>query len=101
MGLIFSEFIPGNIGRSMPLMIGTIVGFPLILAAVRRQFPDEERGLRNYLCLAFGIKPPGIPAPAQFQPVWSGAPSRSLSEESQFMQLKLEEVFAVNEEEEG
>jgi hypothetical protein len=63
------------------------------LATLRRTFPDEERGLRNYLLVLCGITPLDIPSPAQLQPVWSACPIRELPRGSKFVELGLEEMF--------
>lgn len=78
--------------RYMPFLLGMFVGTAVGLAALRRRFPDEEKGMRNYAAMMIGIQPPGIPAPAYMQPLWSGAPLRSLGEDREFMQLGLPEV---------
>jgi hypothetical protein len=71
-----------------------MIGTTLTLATLRSQFPDEERGLRNFAMTKLGFAPPGIPAPADLQSVWSGAPMRELPEVSKFTTLGLCEILA-------
>lgn len=77
----------------MPFMLLGWVSTTVGLATLRRTFPDEERGLRNYLLVLCGITPLDIPAPAQLQPVWSACPIRELARRSKFVELGLEEMF--------
>lgn len=93
MALIFSELFTASAVRSMPILLLVGVGTPLGLAALRKRFPDEERGIRNSLMVAIGIAPPGIPAPSAIQPIWSGAPIRFLREDCEFQKLHLEGIF--------
>lgn len=79
------------------IFIGTAIG----LASLRRRFPDEEKGLRNFCFMFLGIQPPGIPAPAAMQPEWSGAPMRDLPATSEFMQLGLGTVLDSDEADDG
>ena len=64
-----------------------------VMAMLRKQFPDEERGVRNLVMVSCGFEPIGIPSPAKLQPVWSGAPVRDLPEKSLFRQLELHNVI--------
>lgn len=102
MFLIAAECVD-KISRWMPVLVMVMIGTTLGLASLRKMFPDEERGLRNKIMSVLGLIPPGIPAPSNIQPVWSGAPARSLKANSQFEALKLHEIFApkssANEEE--
>lgn len=91
--LITSELFVSNASRSMPLLVMVMVGTTFGLASVRRSFPDEERGVRNLVMITLGFEPPGIPKPAQIQPLWSGSPVRAMSQKSNFAQLGLEEIF--------
>ena len=93
MFIICSEVLVDNIGKSMPLLVGIMVFSTFSLASLRRAFPDEERGVRNLVMVSCGFAPPGIPRPAAVQPVWSGSPIRQISNETQFAQLGLDEVF--------
>jgi hypothetical protein len=77
----------------MPLLVLVWVGTTLTLALTRKKFPDEERGVRNMVMAACGFEPPGIPAPARLQPLWSGAPLRNLSPRCLYEQLRLDEVL--------
>jgi hypothetical protein len=76
-----------------PLLIGIMITTTLALAANRRRYPDEVRGLRNALMSTLGFDPPDIPTPASLQPYWSGAPLRVLPESTEFRQLGLDKVF--------
>jgi hypothetical protein len=89
-----------KMARSMPalLLIGALVVFAM--AALRRSFPDEERGIRNAALTAVGMPPPGIPLPAALQPIWSGRPLRELGEKTKFKQLGLDAVFVPGADEE-
>ena len=77
----------------MPLLVLVWIGTTLVLATSRKQFPDEERGMRNMCLASCGFAPPGIPAPARVQPRWSGAPMRGLSQFCLFEQLELDTVI--------
>ena len=93
MFIIASELFFDNIGRNMPQLLIIWVSTTFGLAALRRSFPDEERGIRNSSLTAIGVEPPGIPAPASLQPYWSGAPARELRPECEFSELGLSQVF--------
>ncbi|MCB0318620.1 MAG: hypothetical protein KDD56_07670 [Bdellovibrionales bacterium] len=90
--MLCSELLTNPI-RSMPILLVVAVGIPLLLAGLRKQFPDEERGLRNAAMVALGFEPPGIPKPAPMQPIWSGAPTLSLPDNCEFLTLGLDAVF--------
>jgi hypothetical protein len=79
--------------HSMLLLVFIWIGTTLSLAAARRKFPDEERGVRNMCMAACGFAPPGIPAPSSLQPRWSGAPLRQLHRDSLYMQLHMDSVI--------
>src|SRR5262249_28011606 len=79
--------------RAMPFMLLGWVLTTTTLAAMRRIFPDQERGVRNAVCVACGFPPPGIPAPSVMQPIWSGSPMREAKTSSKFVQLGLEDMF--------
>ncbi len=100
--LICSEFFDKP-ARAAPVLIGIMVGVTLGLAMLRRRFPDEEKGMRNFAFSSIGIAPPGIPTPANMQPTWSGAPLRALDESKEFVTLKLQEMLDLDkqEQEEG
>lgn len=96
--LIGSEVIfTDKMTRSMPWLMALWIGTTFGLATLRRLYPDEERGIRNHLMVACGFAPPGIPAPSQLQPYWSGFPLRQLPEKCAMRQLGLDEVFTVDE----
>ena len=79
--------------RAMPFRLLGWILTTTTLAALRRSFPDQERGVRNAVATACGFPPPGIPAPSSLQPVWSGCPVRSLGESSKLVELGLDEMF--------
>lgn len=79
--------------RAMPFMLLGWVLTTTTLAALRRGFPDQERGVRNAVATACGFPPPGIPAPSALQPVWSGAPAKKLPPDSRFVELGLDTMF--------
>lgn len=91
--ILFQEFFISNLGRSMPLILLTIVTVPIVLATLRKTYPDEERGLRNHIMSNLGLEPPGIPKPSLLQPVWSGAPLRRLPNDTVYIQLGLHHVL--------
>lgn len=91
-----------NYGGNMPYLIGIWIGTTLGLARLRRRFPDENRGVKNYFLTTLGFAPPGIPTPASLQSSWSGAPLRDiktdlLKKDCEFLSLGLDKVFASNE----
>ena len=103
MFIVAAELLFDNVGRNMPQLMMIWIGTTFGMAAVRRVFPDEERGIRNACLTAVGVEPPGIPAPATIQPYWSGAPVREMRKESEYCRLNLQELFPseeVDEEEE-
>lgn len=93
--IIASEFFD-NVGRSMPYLLVILVTTTMAVAAVRKTFPDEERGIRNAALTAMGIEPPGIPPPAALQPYWSGAPTRSLGADCEMVRLGLDNIFPLD-----
>lgn len=99
MFIVASELLFDNIGRNMPQLLIIWISTTFGLAALRRSFPDEERGIRNSCLTAMGMPPPGIPIPAPLQPYWSGAPVRDMKQECEFTRLGLEAVFGSGEEE--
>ena len=92
-GLLYLGTGHGKISRQMPMFIMILFGMTMFSKTLRERFPDEERGVRNQFCLWFGLNPPGIPAPAELQPIWSGAPLRELPENKEYIQLGLDKVF--------
>lgn len=91
--MVVSELFHLKPAHSMPVLLLVWFGTTLGLAAIRRKFPDEERGVRNAAMVAVGFPPPGIPTPAKLQPYWSGRPVREMKGTSYFSQLKLDLVF--------
>lgn len=79
--------------RAMPFMLLGWVLTTTTLAALRRSFPDQERGVRNAVATACGFPPPGIPAPSALQPVWSGAPVKQLPEDCRLVEYGLDRMF--------
>lgn len=98
--MIASELFFTNMGRNVPVLMLIWVGSTVGMARLRKMYPDEERGIANHLLTMMGFAPPGIPAPAALQPRWSGARLREPPENSFYVQLKLNEVFAKEEPEE-
>ncbi len=90
--LIASEMFD-KISRSMPILLMMWIGTTFLLAAARKSFPDEERGLRNAVMVALGFIPIGLPAPSKFCPMWSGAPVKELGEDSHYQTLRLDEAI--------
>lgn len=81
-----------------PVLITIMLFTTFGMASVRKRFPDEERGLRNFLMVSMGFIPPDIPIPAVLQPYWSGAPMRQLEEKTNYVQLELQNLFPIEEE---
>ena len=81
--------------RAMPFMLLGWVLTTVTLAGLRKSFPDEERGVRNAVATACGFPPPGIPMPSALQPIWSGAPLRSIPQKSRFVALGLDDMFST------
>jgi hypothetical protein len=79
--------------RAMPFMLAGGVLTTTTLAALRRTYPDAQRGLTNASLTACGFPPPGIPAPAVLQPVWSGAPLKMIREDSKFSKIGLNKIL--------
>ena len=79
--------------RAMPFMLVGWILTTTTLAALRRSFPDQERGVRNAVATACGFPPPGIPAPSALQPIWSGAPSKKLNPACKMVELGLDRMF--------
>jgi hypothetical protein len=100
MFLIVGEvFFKGRMNLGIPFMVLAGVGTALSLVRLRKQFPDEEKGVINHFCVMFGFCPPGLPTPAEFRQHWSGIPAGQLSEQSEFVKLGLHEVFFPEQEE--
>ncbi|RMG44036.1 MAG: hypothetical protein D6719_02640 [Candidatus Dadabacteria bacterium] len=94
--MLAPEVLQMNLARSMPLFIGLGLAVVYGMVAIRSKFPDEERGICNAVMAAMGACPPGIPAPACVQPIWSGAPLREQDTESMYMKLGLDQIFEGN-----
>lgn len=90
---MFVQLFASSMASAMPFMLLAWVGTTVSVAGLRKTFPDEHRGIRNVVLTACGFSPPGIPAPAALQPVWSACPLRALDKSSRFTQLGLEELF--------
>lgn len=95
LGFIWLGLSPNNFGASMPMFFGFSVFIPYVLSTQRKLFPDEERGIRNNLCAFFGFNPPGIPAPASLQSVWSGCPLKEYDKEKEYVDLGIDEMLKV------
>ncbi|MCB0353702.1 MAG: hypothetical protein KDD64_09265 [Bdellovibrionales bacterium] len=96
MMMMTSELAGLSPAKAMPIMLSVLVGTTFGLAALRKMFPDEERGVANLLMTNLGICPPNIPAPAALQPLWSGTPMKELQEKKEFVDLGLLDVFPNN-----
>lgn len=99
--IISSEVIFAGqpMGKMMPWLMIIWTSTTFGLAALRRQFPDEEAGMRNWAMDIMGVKPPGIPAQASIQPLWSATPVHELSEHCWYNLLDLDQVFELRREE--
>ena len=82
----------------MPLVLLAGLGTAIFTATLRRQFPDEERGVRNYFMVYLGFAPPGIPAPSSLQPFWSAGRVYELKKTTRYAELNLDEIFLTEEE---
>ena len=100
MMFIVSELFLKTPAQAMPILMMIWVTTTFGLAAIRRMFPDEERGLCNFVMTACGFSPPSIPSPAVLQPIWSGAPLRELDMTKPFVECGLDEIFYREEPEE-
>lgn len=93
MVMVVSEFFfGGKPATKMPLLIAIWVGTTISMATLRKKFPDETRGLRNYVMTSMGFEPPGMAAPSALKSSWSGAPVKELSEKCEFVTLGLAHV---------
>lgn len=84
-----------KISRSMPMLLVIWLATTFGLSYARRAFPDEERGLRNFLMTIVGIAPQGLPPPAALVPVFSASPMRQMQLDKQYQVLKLDDVFEL------
>ena len=93
MCMVVSEIFMLKTTKVAPFLLMVLITTVFGLAALRRRFPDEERGIRNTAMVAMGLPPPGIPAPSAIEPRWSGAPVRGHEQTSYYEQLGLAGVF--------
>ena len=91
-GFVAQEMFLPNLGASMPIFMGLIIGTTLLMVQLRKNYPDEERGLMNHVIASLGFNPPMIPPPANLQSLWSGAPIRDLDPKKEFVELGLMEL---------
>ena len=91
--MIVQEVFGLKAASSMPILLGVWLTTTFGFAGLRKKYPDEDRGVRNNGMVALGFRPPGIPAPAAFQPYWSGMPVRNLHEQSEYKYLGIEEML--------
>jgi hypothetical protein len=94
LAFILISLFSNNPVRAMPFMLSGAVLTTTTLAALRRTYPDEQRGLRNAILTTCGFVPPDIPAPASIQPFWSGAPLKSIPQNTKFHKIGLDRVFS-------
>lgn len=83
----------GSTARTMPLLMMIWIGSTYSLMLLRKRFPDEERGICNAGLVAIGVAPPGIPTPAELQPIWSACPMRELPPTCLFRTLGFDELL--------
>lgn len=101
MFFVSSEVIfQGKFASGMPVLLVICIATTLGLSSVRRSFPDETRGVRNYFLTLCGFAPPGIPTPATLQQSWSGGPISDLKPDCEFKTLNLGMIFTNDEEDE-
>lgn len=98
--MIASSILKMNVTAWAPVLALGAFFVTMSLAKLRREFPDEEKGVANLCMSSLGFAPPGIPKPAKIQPYWSASPIRELKETCDFMYLGLDEVFFSKEENE-
>jgi len=99
MFIIISSFAPDKqVGRMIPFMLVGWLLTTYTVASLRKIFPDQEKGMRNYFSAMAGIPPMGIPAPAVLQPIWSATLVKELPEKTEFMQIGLQHMFPIHEE---
>jgi len=100
MAIMVMELFFGTTAKYMPVLVVVLLGTTFGLAVLRRGFPDSHKGVANSLIVMLGSTPPGLPAPAQFQPEWSASPLKSYPDEKEWVELSLDLVFPVEPEEE-
>lgn len=93
MAMMFHGVTYISIMQFLPVYVIIFFGVTFFLASVRRQFPDEERGVANLTLTRLGFQSPFIPPPASIQPYWSGAPIHEIPEDTDYMFLDLDQVF--------
>ena len=93
MAMVCSELFGLKTGKTFPFVAIAFLATVFLLASLRRQFPDEERGIRNLVMVFLGFAPPGIPAPAAIESRWSGGPVRQAAPKSYYTELELEHLF--------
>ncbi len=91
--LVVIELFHIRTARYSPVLAMVLLGTTILLATLRRLYPDEEKGMMNAAMVNCGFAPPGIPTPAQLQPLWSGGRVTSLPKTSYFEDLKLDAVI--------
>lgn len=99
MALMIAQMF-GLTSTHAPIFAAAVFGTTFGLRNLRQQFPDEEKGIANMVAANLGFAPPKIPKPAGIQPIWSGAPIKTLSEKKEFVELGLAEALAYKPEEE-
>lgn len=99
MMFILSTELFDKISRSMPLLIVIWLATTFALSTLRNMFPDEERGMRNWLMTKAGMIPLNLPAPAELQPTWSGVPMHALPKSAHYQELKLDDMLQIKIEE--
>ena len=100
--IIASEVVfTGKMTRSMPALMTVWVSVTFGLAALRKMFPDGQRGLMNKVLVSVGVCPPNLPAPAVLRPFWSGFPLRELAPDCKLKQLGIEEALDFRNEDES
>jgi hypothetical protein len=81
----------------MPFVLIAGLGTAIFTAGLRRKFPDEERGVRNFFMVYLGFAPPGIPTPSSLQPYWSGGRVVQLKNTTRYQELELDEILLTDE----
>lgn len=102
-GLIMALLVAQMFGLKpthFPIFAIVTLGTTFGMRNLRTYFPDEEKGIANMVAANLGFAPPMIPKPAAIQPVWSGAPLKTLAEKKEFVELGLAEALAYKPEEE-
>lgn len=103
-GLIMAMLVGQMFGlkpTDFPFFAAAVIGTTFGMRNIRNKFPDEEKGIANMVATSLGFAPPKIPKPASIQPIWSGAPLKTLDEKKEFMELGLAQAIAYEEAEDG